>query len=125
MRDVANSIVLIIILGFYCFESNSNNNFSEFSKINHPANPITGLHFLQTINDVNFCFTPGNNSIIPVMPQQKVFAGKKNLNYASKTILSRITFHGLMKEKYFMTGQYSFKIPSHFLLMIIPFHWFK
>jgi hypothetical protein len=124
MRDVINSIVLIILLGFYCFESSNNSNFSEFCEVNQPVNPNNNLYLLQTFNDCNFCFTTRNNNLTPALPQQKVLAGKKHLNYISKTILTRITFHGLMKERYFMTEQYSFKIPSHILLMIVPSHWF-
>jgi hypothetical protein len=124
MRNMVNSIVLIILIVFYCFESNSNNNVAEFRIINQPAKSGNGLHFLQTVNDCNYCFIVKNKNINPAMPAQKVFAGKKYMVYIHKTILSRITFRGLIKGKYFMTEQYSIKIPSHILLMIIPFHWF-
>lgn len=124
MRNMVNSIVLIILIVFYCFESNSNSNVAEFRIINQPAKSGNGLHFLQTVNDCNYCFIAKNKNINPAMPAQKVFAGKKQLNYIYKTILTRITFHSLIKGKYFITDQYSFLFPSHVLLMIIPFHWF-
>lgn len=124
MRNLVKSIVLIILLVFYCFEKNINSNGAEFRIITQPAKSGKGLHFLQTVNNCNFCFITKNKNINPAMPTQKVFAGKKHLNYIHKTILTRITFHGLIKGKYFITDQYSFLFPSHVLLMIIPFHWF-
>ena len=124
MRDLVSSIVLIILLVFYCFESNSNSNAAEFRIITQPTKTGNGLHFLQTVNDCDYSFIAKNKNINPALPKQKVFAGKKQLNYIYKTIINRITFHGLIKGKYFITERYSFILPSHVLLMIIPFHWF-
>lgn len=124
MRDVVNSIVLIVLLVFYCFGKSINSNAAEFRKITQTTESGNGLKFLQTVDDCNFCLITKNKNINPAIPKHKVFAGKKNLNYIHKTILTKITFHGLIKGKYFMTEQYSFQLPSHVLLMIIPFHWF-
>ena len=124
MRNVINSTVLILLIVFYCFESNSNSNTAELRKINQPTESGNGLHFLQTVNDCDYSFITKNKNINPALPKQKVFAGKKQINYIYKTIINRITFLGLLKGKYFITERYFFMIPSHVLLMIIPFHWF-
>ena len=124
MRDLVNSIVLIILLVFYCFEKNINSNGSEFHKITHPTESGNRLYFLQTLNNCNFCFISKNKNINTAIPKQKVFAGKKHLNCIHKINLAKTNFHGLIKGKYFITEQYSFKLLSLVLLMIIPFHWF-
>ena len=124
MRDLVNSIVLIILLVFYCFEKNINSNSAEFLKIIQPTESGNRLYFLQTLNNCNFCFITKNKNINTGIPKQKVFAGKKHLSYIHKSILTRITFHGVIKGNYFITEHYSFILPSHVLLMIIPFHWF-
>lgn len=124
MRNLAKSIVLIILLVFYCFEKNINSNGAEFHKITQSTESGNRLYFSQTLNNCNFCFITQNKNINTAIPKQNVFAGKKHLNYIHKTILTRITFHDLIKGKYFMTEQYSFILTSYVLLMIIPFHWF-
>jgi CTP-dependent riboflavin kinase len=124
MRNLLNALVLILLTVFYCFGSNFNSNAAEFYKITQSSKPYDGLHFMQSVNDQNFSFITKNKNINPVITKHKVFASKKNLNYIHKTILTGITFSGLTKGKYFITDQYSFQLPSHVLLMIIPFHWF-
>jgi hypothetical protein len=124
MRDLLNALVLILLTVFYCFGSNFNSNTAEFYKITQPSKPYDGLHFTQSGNDHDFSFITKNKNVNPAMPKLKVFAGKKYSNYIYKTILTGNTFSGLTKGKYFITDQYSFQLPSHVLLMIIPFHWF-